>query len=188
MQSISVSFWGGGINKISCTGVEHVHVNGRFKDSWNFGFRAKKKVRFKDSKIHAIFLELRFFMKLETARFKIQRFTWNFKIQESRLMKLETFKRVVQNSDGVVQITHSFVQRGAQSNKSRLFDRFWPGFQNSWRQGSFAGKMNRAPISENYNATITFITTRSEKFLETMIPCTIKQIQGFHQISTGFSE
>ena len=31
-------------------------------------------------------------MKLETARFKIQRFTWNFKIQESRLMKLETLR------------------------------------------------------------------------------------------------
>ena len=74
------------------SGVEHVHVNGRFKDLWNFGFRAKKKVRFKDSKIHANFLELRFFMKLETARFKIQRFTWNFKIQESRLMKLETLR------------------------------------------------------------------------------------------------
>ena len=58
---------------------------------WNFGFRAKKKVRFKDSKIHVKFLELSLLwnLKLQDSRFKDSHETLRFKNQ---VMKLETLR------------------------------------------------------------------------------------------------
>ena len=84
------------------SGVEHVHVNGRFKILWNLGH--KRNLKIQDSR----FMVFQFLQNMHFWNLKIQdsRFCWNLKIQDSNSKKLETwrFKILVKLEDSRFKI------------------------------------------------------------------------------------